>query len=322
MKFFLGVDTSNYTTSLCLLRQDGVIAADLRQMLTVASGGRGLRQSEALFQHVLNLPELAGKMRHYLRGGEIAAVGVATKPRPWADSYMPVFLPGRGLAVSLAELLDVECYSISHQENHIYSGIGGAGGPTGDEFLTIHLSGGTTELVRAELDRRDWSLDLEIWGETLDLHAGQLIDRLGVELGLDFPAGPELEHLALQAATSVPVATYHKAGQVSFSGPLTALERLIGKESRQVLALSCFEAVTRTLLKWIKWAGKKAETRDLLIVGGVAANSIIRGRLQHSLRDWNLYFAPARLSTDNACGAAYYAALAAGALPFGSKFSD
>lgn len=323
MKFFLGIDTSNYTTSLCLLREDAVVSADLRKMLTVTPGHRGLRQSEALFQHVQNLPLLTKNLERHLQDGKkIGAIGVSAKPRPWADSYMPVFLPGRGLGLSLASLLGVDCYCISHQENHIWSGIGGAGGPLTDEFLTIHLSGGTTELVQAKLDPKGWLLDLNILGETLDLHAGQFIDRLGVKLGLGFPAGPKLEYLALQAETSLSVATYHKEGRVSFSGPLTALERMVGQKPAAVLALSCIEAIIRTLLKWIKWAGSQTPSRDLLIVGGVAANSIIRRKLKQALGDWNLYFASPSLSADNACGAAYYAALSLGSFSLGCKFSD
>ncbi|NLJ80377.1 MAG: O-sialoglycoprotein endopeptidase [Firmicutes bacterium] len=317
MKVFLGVDTSSYTTSLCLVGQDGAVLADLRRMLNVGPGQRGLRQSEALFQHVQNLPLLGAELGSYLSGkASISAIGVSSKPRAQIDSYMPVFLPGQSLAQSLGHLFGIPCYELSHQENHIWGGLGSSAGPFSERFLAIHLSGGTTELVQVELNLETWRMKVNLWGGTSDLHAGQLVDRLGVGLGLGFPAGPELEQLAQTADSTVPIATFHKAGKISFSGPLTALERLKGEIAPEVLALSSFQVISRTLIKWITWAEQKTQSRELLIVGGVAANKIIRRELEQALPNWNIYFASPEFSTDNAYGAAYYAALASGGLLF------
>lgn len=314
MRLVLGVDTSSYTTSLCLLGSDGNILLDQRKILEVASGSRGLRQSEALFQHVMNLPQLTSKLTPYLEGNELVAIGVSIKPRPQDDSYLPVFLPGTGLAHSLGHVLGVPCYDLTHQESHIWAGIASAGGPSRFPFLAIHLSGGTTELTLVDRDQSSWGLMIDLWGGTSDLHAGQFVDRLGVKLGLPFPAGAALERLALDAHTSLPVSTYHREGKVSFSGPLTALERLVGQKEPEVLALSCFSAISRTLIKWISWAESRSKCRQLLIVGGVAANSLIRRELERTLPHWELFFAEPRYSVDNALGAAYFAALASGLL--------
>lgn len=315
MKLFLGIDTSNYTTSLCLLRQDGEIVADQRQILKVGPGLKGLRQSEAVFQHVQNLPVLTARLGPHLRGEDkLAALGVSTKPRAQTGSYLPVFLPGHSLALSLANLFGLTCYELTHQENHIWSGLASAGLALEGSFLAIHLSGGTTELVLVQPDRGNRSLRVDLWGGTLDLHAGQLVDRLGVKLGLSFPCGPALEKLALEAEATVPVATYQKAGRISFSGPLTALEKLVGEVAAPVIALTSFRVITRTLIKWISWAEEKTQRRRLLLVGGVAANKIIRRELVQGLPGWQIFFAAPAFSTDNAYGAAYYAALASGDL--------
>lgn len=308
MKVVLGVDTSNYTTSICIFAEDGTIVADQREYLKVASGARGLRQSEALFQHVQNFPHLTADLGLILRNHELAAIGVSVKPRPQSDSYLPVFVPGASFAHSLANLFSVPCYELTHQETHIWSGIASGGGPLEQEFLAIHLSGGTTELAAV---RRcaDFSLKVDLWGGTSDLHAGQFVDRLGVQLGLDFPAGPALEEMALHAKETLPVSISHKAGAVSFSGPLTALERMIGQVDSKVLAASCLQVLSGTLLKWIEWAGNRTDCRDLLLVGGVASNMLIRRELMAALPRWRLYFAAPRFSVDNALGAAYYAAL-------------
>ena len=314
MKVFLGIDTSSYTTSMCLLGEDGEIKADERIILQVASGARGLRQSEALFQHVQNMPEVTARIGQALQGDELVSIGVTIKPRPSEDSYMPVFLPGSALAESIGHLLSIPCHKLTHQESHIWSGIASAQGPYASDFLAIHLSGGTTEMTLVGRDEKTNRLRVDLLGSTLDLLAGQFVDRLGVKLGLPFPAGPSLEKLAHKSEDTVSVPTFHRAGKVSFSGPLTALEKMVGNASPPVLAKACFESIGRTLVKWIRWAEGQSSSRDLLIVGGVAANKIIRSYLLQKLPNWDLFFAAPAYSVDNAYGAAFFSALSSGFL--------
>lgn len=84
-KLFLGVDTSNYTTSLCLCAEDGGIVSEVRRLLPVAQNACGLRQSDALFNHVKALPELSEALFSgaYGKGytqSDIAAVGFSGTP--------------------------------------------------------------------------------------------------------------------------------------------------------------------------------------------------------------------------------------------------
>ncbi|NMB00919.1 MAG: O-sialoglycoprotein endopeptidase [Firmicutes bacterium] len=301
---------------MCLVGEDGTIIADERRLLKVASGLRGLRQSEALFQHVQNIPELTARLVTPLEGHDLAAIGVSVKPRPQEESYLPVFLPGQSLAQALSHMASIPCYELTHQETHIWSGIATAGGPVESEFLAIHLSGGTTELTAVKRQEEGFNLQIDLWGATSDLHAGQFVDRLGVALGLGFPCGPALERLAAETTESVPVPTFHREGIVSFSGPLTALERLVGELRPEVCARACFKSIARTLVKWISWAGTKTECRNLLVVGGVAANRLIREELNKALPGWRFYFANPAYSVDNAYGAAFFAGLASGQLSF------
>lgn len=298
---------------MCLVGEDGTILADERKLLQVASGSRGLRQSEALFQHVQNIPELTAKLQDSLQGHELASIGVSVKPRPQEGSYLPVFLPGHSLALALSNILGIPCYELTHQETHIWSGIGSAGGPNSPEFLAIHLSGGTTELTLVKQGEQEPVLTIELWGGTLDLHAGQFVDRVGVKLGLDFPCGPALEKLANKTSETVPIPTFQREGNVSFSGPLTAVERLVGKQAPEVCARTCLNSIARTLIKWIRWAEEKTRSRELLLVGGVAANQLIRAELQAKLPHWKFYFADPAFSVDNAYGAAFFSALVSSA---------
>lgn len=312
MRVFLGIDTSSYTTSMCLLGEDGKIKADERIILQVASGARGLRQSEALFQHVQNIPEITARLSDAVKEHELAAIGVSVKPRPQDDSYLPVFLPGLALGEALGNLLGIPCHKLTHQETHIWGGLASADGPKSLDFLVIHLSGGTTELTAVSRSEETNQLQIELLGGTLDLHAGQYVDRLGVKLGLPFPAGPSLEKMAQRTSETVPVATFHRGGMVSFSGPLTALENMLGEVSPEVCARTCFVSIARTLVKWIQWAAETYSSRELLIVGGVASNQIIRDTLRARLPDWQLYFADPVYSVDNAYGAAFFSFLASG----------
>ncbi|MBR6795553.1 MAG: hypothetical protein IKM52_05560, partial [Clostridia bacterium] len=94
----IGIDTSNYTTSLAILDIEGKLLANLKRPLPVAQGERGLRQSDAVFSHVKNFPSLTEEAQEYIKGRRIAAVGVSTRPRLQEGSYMPCFLTGQAFA--------------------------------------------------------------------------------------------------------------------------------------------------------------------------------------------------------------------------------
>ena len=196
-RLYIGVDTSNYTTSLALVDEDLRVLANLKRPLPVGEGERGLRQSDAVFTHTKHLPELWQELAPYLREGEIGGIGVSTRPRNLDGSYMPCFLAGVSSAASAASALGVPLYRFSHQCGHLMAALLSseqlrlADAP----FAAYHLSGGTTELLLASPDGAGFSC--EVVGGTRDISAGQLIDRVGVALGLPFPAGAELERLAL-----------------------------------------------------------------------------------------------------------------------------
>jgi N6-L-threonylcarbamoyladenine synthase len=124
---FLGIDTSCYTTSLCLLKSTGELLADARQILKVPEGNCGLQQSVMVYQHTRNLPELMAAVFTH-KDFKICGIGVSAKPRPREDSYMPAFLAGLGLARSLQAVLKVPLWEISHQENHLEAGVWSAVG--------------------------------------------------------------------------------------------------------------------------------------------------------------------------------------------------
>lgn len=306
-KVLLGIDTSNYRTSLCLAREDGRIVAEAKRLLKVKEGKRGLQQSEAVFQHVMNLPELSEQLRW--EEHEIVAVCVSEKPRPVDQSYMPVFKVGEGLAKSLSIYLKVPLYLTTHQEGHIAAGEYTAQErPAQDRFLAVHLSGGTSEILLCKRQASGYAI--EKVGGTIDLHAGQLVDRIGVAMGMSFPAGPQIEELAKQAEGEFRVSSSVEGLTFSFSGPEASLLRAIeaGNTSQAQIARATEQCIANTLEKALRNAIEKGLPRDILIVGGVAANQYMRERLikrlEHPAVKAKLYFCDPVYSGDNAYGVA------------------
>ncbi|MEL7564227.1 MAG: O-sialoglycoprotein endopeptidase [Dehalobacterium sp.] len=304
----LGIDTSCYTTSLAVVDLGGNLIKDIRKVLTVKPGSRGLQQSEAVFQHVQNLPVLCEELSQGVDFEKIKAVCVSTRPRPVEKSYMPVFTVCQGFGQVLALGKKVPLFMTSHQEGHLMAGVWSGEGPLGKEFITVHLSGGTSEVLKAK--RLKMGFSIEILGATGDLHAGQFVDRIGVELGLPFPAGAHLEKLAQSYIGEIPyLATGVKGYNFSFSGPETGARKLLEKGvSPPAVARAVEHCVATTLEKVLRSVVMDTGLKEILIVGGVAANSYIRKRLicrlQHPAVGAKIYYAQPGFSTDNAVGTA------------------
>jgi N6-L-threonylcarbamoyladenine synthase len=298
---YLGIDTSNYTTSVAAAGNDMLISK--RQILPVKAGERGIRQSDGVFQHMKLLPELFDALSNEADMKKIAAVGVSTRPRNIEGSYMPVFLTGEGYARVIADALDVPLYKFSHQDGHIMAGIYSCGCENllSGEFLSVHLSGGTTEILKTCFVGNGF--ENEIIGGTKDISAGQFIDRIGVKLGLQFPAGKGLEVLSKNAKKAIKLPISTDGAYMNFSGIETKASRMAGECDSSELALGVLTAVKNALVKTLKCAMENTGIKRVLLVGGVASNGLIRNGLTNEL-DGDIYFASPELSTDNAVGIA------------------
>lgn len=294
----LGIDTSNYTTSVALF--DGISHTMLRKILDVKEGMRGIRQSDGVFVHNRELPQMLERIT--AENVKIGAVGVSTKPRNVEGSYMPVFTVGNGYARAVAAVLGVKLYEFSHQDGHIMAGIYSANAYSllTQPFISVHLSGGTTEILCTEFDGERFKN--KIIGGTLDISAGQLIDRVGVNMGLKFPCGKELEKLAEMTDKTLKLPFSIKDAYVNLSGIETKLSGMV-KESDCIIARSLFEYIAQVLCKTIRSAQLTSKTEKILLAGGVASNSIIRNMLKDEFDD-DIYFASRELSSDNAVGIA------------------
>lgn len=310
---FIGIDTSCYTTSAACVDEKGIVL-DRRTVLFVKQGERGLRQSEGVFQHVRNLGSLLPELLRELPKGEIAALGVSTQPRSEADSYMPVFLAGHTAAATLAAALDIPLYECSHQQGHIRAALMGNESLMGTSFLAMHVSGGTTEVLRVIENGM-----INLLGGTLDLHAGQFVDRVGVAMGLGFPSGKALEQLAASftGTPSYQLPAAEKGIDCSFSGVESeAQRRLASGAEHNELASAVYDCLARTFSSMLEEAGTRTGCREALIVGGVASSALLRTRMNQRMEKhgrMRLLFGESALSSDNAVGVALLARDAFGA---------
>jgi len=309
MQVALGFDTSCYTTSAAAVNGQGEVVAASRLLLPVASGQRGLRQSEAVFAHVRQMPRVMAELQKQLAqmDAQIAAVCASSKPRDGEDSYMPVFTVGLGHASVLSSALNVPLYETSHQRGHIAAGLIGNEEPSG-RFVALHLSGGTTELLECSED------GLRLLGGCADLHAGQLVDRVGVALKLPFPAGPALEALAQTWAGPTegifPVSIGKDGLTCHFSGVETRAQQLIkaGDYPPERIAAEVYDVLARTVARLLDAACCRCGATQALAVGGVASSLRLRGLVEQRLLKLRspvkVMFGQPCYSGDNAAGVA------------------
>ena len=303
-ELFLGIDTSNYTTSAAVLDAEGTVLANAKRPLAVEAGARGLRQSEAVFSHIKNLPSLMQEVSGVLSGGRLAAVGVSEAPRRADGSYMPCFLSGVAAAEAAAAAASVPLYRFSHQCGHLAAAILSSGRHElfGRPFGAFHVSGGTTEVLHvSSYTERGFSVSL--LGGTADLNAGQLIDRVGVMLGLPFPCGPALEALAETNTAPVPRPRISVRGlTANLSGAENQAAALFEKtKNAPLVAAYVLDLVARTLSALTEALFAECGPLPVLYAGGVMSNRRIRRALAPL---GETYFAEPAFSADNAAGIA------------------
>ena len=298
----IGIDTSNYTTSIAWF--DGTSGENCSKLLPVKQGELGLRQSDAVFFHIKSLPELSGRLFSHVPQQEITAVGVSTRPRAVEGSYMPCFLVGISHAQMISQMLHVPLVEVSHQQGHVAASLWSAGRMElmDTPHLAWHLSGGTTELLLVEPEGKN--VTCTKIGGTTDISAGQLIDRTGQLLGLPFPSGKHLDALSERAQKSDSFRVKCQNSSFSFSGIQNKVQQYHEKnhvpEETAAFALRC---VAGAVLEATKQAQKNYPGLPVVFSGGVASNSMLR----HVMAPVAPVFAQPQFSTDNAMGVAVLA---------------
>lgn len=303
MSLFLGIDTSNYTTSVAAFNSESGEMLQKKQLLPVKQGQLGLRQSDAVFHHTQQLHTLIEDISKQVDLSEISAVGVSTRPRPVDGSYMPCFTVGENTARIISAVINKPLLTFSHQEGHIAAALYSSARDDlfNQSFIAFHISGGTTEAVLAKGNTS--SFEVTEVAKTLDLNAGQAVDRVGLMLGLKFPCGPQLEQLALQNKEVLKPRPTLKGADCCLSGLENQCKKMLDNgESKEKISAFCLAYIQSTLEKMTEKLIEKYGSLPVLFAGGVMSNSIIRKALTEK---FNATFAKPEFSSDNAAGIAY-----------------
>ncbi len=302
MALILGIDTSNYTTSCALYDTENNYILQRKKLLPVKHGECGIRQSDAVFHHTKQLPDLLEDL--FKEAGRFPdAVCASVSPRRLEGSYMPCFTVGQGMARGISAAKGIPFLTTSHQQGHIMAALYSSGelSLADSQFLAFHVSGGTTEAILVSPDEKD-IISCSIVGNTLDLNAGQLIDRIGVLMGLQFPCGKELEALAAECTENIKVRPVLKGSDCCLSGFENKLSDLYNKTQDKSLTaaytLAYLEATVEGMTNSIF---AKNGILPVVFAGGVMSNRIIRKKLQ---TQFNSFFAEPEYSCDNAAGVA------------------
>ena len=303
-KVYLGIDTSNYTTSIGVCDENGNVIANIKKLLDVKEGERGLRQSDAVFAHLKNLPTITNELQNILANTEVVAVGVSKSPRDEDGSYMPCFMSGIATASVVAASHNAPLYKFSHQAGHIMAALYSSNNLsklTKREFIAFHVSGGTTEIVY--VNPTDEGFEVKIIVDTADISAGQAIDRTGVMMGLKFPCGKELEQLALKNTKKLPKPKISvKESCCNLSG-LENIAQKLYQESNDKSFVSAYvlNFIAQTLVAITNNVRDQYPNLPIIYAGGVMSNIFLKDTLS---KFDNTYFATPEFSSDNAAGIA------------------
>ena len=307
-RIIIGIDTSCYTTSIAAITLNREIVFNEKIMLNVKNGERGLRQSEAVFQHIKNFGEISDNLKKHIhkKGYKVEMICASARPRDVEDSYMPVFEVGKNFAKTMAALFDCEMLETTHQENHIAASLYGCKKEDLDRFISVHMSGGTMEILLTEKDNKGYKT--EIVGGTKDISFGQLIDRVGVRMGHDFPAGKYIDEKALLCKEEVKngLKTSVKDGYMNISGLENQVYNLMEEKDNYYVSKAVMNAAIKSLEKALSFICKKYDLNNVVFVGGVASSKYISGKLSNKLKKNNInsFFTDSSYSSDNACGCA------------------
>jgi len=303
----IGIDTSNYTTSAALYNDETDELIQYKKLLPVQEGALGLRQSDALFHQVRQLPGVMEGLRA-AADGHIDCVGASNRPQQVEGSYMPCFMAGYGAAQEIGACMNIPVYVFTHQQGHVAAALYSAKrlDLISERFLAFHVSGGTTDALLVEPDEEE-IIRCRVVAKSLDLKAGQLIDRVGVMLGMPFPAGPHMESCAAKAEGSYRPHASMEGANCHLSGVQNQCEAMYKKGApAQEVALFCLKSIEAALIGMTEALLREYGKLPIVYAGGVMSNSMLQQTMSSRFGG---HFAKPAFSSDNAAGIAVLTAI-------------
>jgi N6-L-threonylcarbamoyladenine synthase len=275
----LGIESTAHTFSCAILEKKGKkgkILSDIRKIYQPPNG-EGIHPREASRHHAENSPDVLSEclQKAGVKMNDLDIISYAAGP-----GLGPCLRIGAVVARSLASYYKIPIYPVNHALGHIELGkmLTGAKDP-----LVLLVSGGHT-MILAFLSKK-W----RVFGETLDITLGQLLDQIGRSAGFASPCGTKIEELASKSTNYVNLPYVVKGNDVSFSGLLSATKQIIPKGLEDAcfsLQETAFAMIGEATERALSFTGKK----ELLIVGGVAANKRLSEILQSVCKRHNCKF--------------------------------
>ena len=295
-KLVLGIESTAHTLGFGIVSTTGKILANVNYVYKPKEGG--IHPREAAQHHSMHAAR--GVMEALRRAGisPERIDGVAFSAGPGMGPCLRV---GATLARALALKLDKPLLAVNHGVAHIEIGrlVTGARDP-----VVLYIAGGNT-LITAYLDGR-----YRIFGETLDIAAGNCLDAFGIEAGIGPMPNPEIK--ARDGKKIHPLPYRVKGMDVSFSGLLTAALKLLKKGIEvEDVCLSITETVYSMLTETLERALAFTEKKEILLVGGLARSIRLRQMIEAmaKLHDAKVYVVPPEYAGDNGAMIAWTGAL-------------
>ena len=262
MLISLGIETTAHTFGVAFVNDKGEVLSNVKSVYTPKEGG--IHPREASKHHY----EVAvGVLRKAKEEAKVKMEDVAVVAFSRGPGLGPCLRAGATLARAVALKFKKPLVGVNHAVAHLEIGYlkSGARDP-----VFLYVSGGNTQIISKVGDR------YVVFGETEDIAVGNLLDAFARSAGLPFPGGPKIMNLAKNGKKLIKLPYVVKGMNVSFSGTLTAAEKLIGKESIEDLAYSLQETSFAMLLEATERAMAYLKKEELVIAGGVGANERLR----------------------------------------------
>ena len=256
----LGIESTAHTFGVAVVR-NGKILSNVKSSYTTEKGG--IIPIEAAKHHQENKKRIYSEslLASGIKEEDIDCIAISQGP-----GLAPCLLQGMSFAKELAKKLKKPVVPVNHCIAHLEIGrITGARDP-----VMLYASGANTQIIAYASGK------FRVFGETLDIGVGNLIDTFARYAGIGFPGGPVIEKLALEKERELIKLPYKVKGMdIALSGILTNLkQKLESREYRlQDLAFSLQETVFAMLVEVAERAMAHTEKKELLLGGGVACNS-------------------------------------------------
>lgn len=285
----LGIESTAHTLGIGIVNDKGHVLANEKESFSSDTGG--IHPRKATEHHLIFYEFVLERALEKARIGLKDIDLIAFSQGPGLGACLRV---GAAAARSLAVLLGKPLVGVNHCIAHVEIGKLTSGF---EDPITLYTSGANTQILAYASGR------YRVFGETLDTGVGNFLDTFGRYLGLGFPAGPVIDKLATQSKKYIQLPYTIKGMDFSFSGILTKLKQLIDskKYQKEDLCYSAQETVFAILTEATERAIAHINKKEILLTGGVAANSRLKEMLKIMSKDRRVEFAvvPNDLSCDN-----------------------